>query len=224
MISFLRSIRYAPFFAVVIIILLSIGYSYTPGYERHIANQIADQSHSLLLSKQQEALYNASKMITYSTDGLESILKEVPSAARDSVQIIQTNLEAIPPISRFSTVAFVTRSGHSPTVVANALPIFQWRDFLGNMIQYKCTYIDASQITDPDAKARVSSFAFGTIACPIITPANDIIGIVGMSFDSATDVPCQHDCRAGVQTMDQVLKIDLDKAKEFGSYFSSFRN
>jgi hypothetical protein len=218
--SFLHYFRFAPLFVILSVVVLLIGYSYTPQYQRHIANQIADQSHSLLLSKQQNALYNASKMITYSTAGLESILKEVPSAARDSVQIIQTNLEAIPPISRFSTVAFVTRPGHSPTVVANALPIFQWRDFLPNIIDNKCTYIDASKLTDPDAKARVSSFAFGTIACPIVTPTNDVIGIIGVSFDKAEDVPCQHDCPAGVQTMDQVLKIDLDKAREFGKYFS----
>jgi hypothetical protein len=120
-----------------------------------------------------------------------------------------------------NTTNSITVPGHKPAVLADNVPLAAWRDYTSQMVAHRCQYLPASKLTDPDAKARVSSYAFATLECPIFDVNNNLIGAIFVSWDKPADVPCLKKCHTRPQNMHEIADLTKKASQNIGDWLTN---
>ena len=170
--------------AIVALLLVCglIGYGQiVPWLERQKA--IAETSANLVA---QAATLGRYKALTDSIQAAmaDAMLKD-PSLARLRIAFLQApgtrnNLALL----RWDITNAMTRTGHIVGQLRSDLPVSDWSDYFGQMLDHQCANVNINTMQSDATLQRIREMHLkGFIVCPIVTAAGELVGAVFGSWD-----------------------------------------
>jgi hypothetical protein len=192
----------------------------TPWIDKEIQIYHAKQN----LNIQQSILSNVENTDIFINDKIRTLMNKVPV---DGIHVSMMHLSpsetpnTTPTQIVIDSTNAIRRSGKVLSLADN-LPVSEWRDYLPEMNKHRCAFVLTKNLTDPEAKTRVSTFAYATLACPIFSADNShLIGGLFLTWDVARDVPtCLSLSCKTPESMIGIATIAKSTASEIGQYMS----
>jgi hypothetical protein len=177
----LKTLRSIWFWTSILLVLFIF---YGDWFHREVNRIVA----STRLDRQQALLHTVDEMGQYTIAQSQILLRSVPSAARVRVSNIYTGLDGKP---RFDTNYAVASAGHSPGVLTTNQPLALWRNYLDELLDKKCAFVDVTKRgTDNTAYPRLAQVNYDAfIVCPIYSQRGHMVGAVFLVWDEMKDVP-----------------------------------
>ena len=124
---------------------------------------------------------------------LRAIVEHTPALAAVRFALVQEDALSIENIRvlHFSILAGIATQGHPAISLTQNLPLWQWRDFLVDIIaKPKCVVRDATDLTDTDTAERLQARGVAAlIACSVFSQRGNFVGVLFADFDRLSDLP-----------------------------------
>ena len=146
-----------------------------------------------IMHSPQEALMQTMKAEHQIDTLLRRLVDQTPAISYARVAIVHSHAVSLANMHAldYSVIAGIAAAGHQTFQLTEDQPIWQWRDFLSEIIEKpSCTVRKLAEMTDPERIERLRKYHISLfIACSIFASRGTFLGVLFAYFDRADDLP-----------------------------------